>query len=279
MKTDGPETDTRKRGAYFVRFRPADGRVGMVPISEDAPDEVLLGLKWIARDWSAKSLVGSPFQRLCRQVNEGKPATAITIEPYESKKLPVVRPLEVAFEPVVLDETSPTLVELAREAAGISDTPDADQQIGDVSAARRFMLRTGVHVFWGVYSTAKIVSNYRTWGATSGWTVFWFSILLFTVILPIAWHFLRPYSWLIVPGGVIVRGSLRRRRMGKSEMFTPLETVLIIEPNESGYRASLIRDDVIAEQLRLTMTESVALLGAWQSSIAPPELERLVDLR
>jgi hypothetical protein len=67
--------------------------------------------------------------------------------------------------------------------------------------------------------------------------------------------------------------------MGKSEMFTPLETVLIIEPNESGYRASLIRDDVIAEQLRLTMTESVALLGAWQSSIAPPDLERLVDLR
>lgn len=67
--------------------------------------------------------------------------------------------------------------------------------------------------------------------------------------------------------------------MGKSEMFTPLETVLIIEPHDSGYRASLIRDDAIAEQLRLTKTECVALLGAWQSSIAPPELERLVDLR
>lgn len=279
METIGPETDTRKRGAYFVRFRPADGRVGLVPVSEDAPDEVLLGLKWIARDWNAKKLGDSPFDRLCRRIREGKPATAITIEPYESKKLPAVRPLEVAFEPVVLDETSQTLVELAREAAGVSSTSDDNAHMGDVSAARRFMLRTGVHVFWGVYSTAKLVSNYRTWGATSGWTILWFVVLMFTVILPIAWHVIGQYSWLIVPGGVIVRGSLRRGRIGKSEMFTPVETVLIIEPHNSGYSASLIRNDVIAEQLRLTMTECVALLGAWQSSIAPPELERLVDLR
>ncbi len=62
-------------------------------------------------------------------------------------------------------------------------------------------------------------------------------------------------------------------------MFTPGNSAIVLEANGPGFRASLIRDDKIDEQMRLTSIEAVALVGAWQSPIAPPGLERLVDLQ
>ena len=279
MEKIGPETDTRKHGAYFVRFRPADGRVGLVPVSEDAPDEVLLGLKWIARDWNAKKLGDSPFDRLCRRIREGKPATAITIEPYESKKLPAVRPLEVAFEPVVLDETSQTLAELSREAARELPKSETNESSSDVSAIRRFMLRSGIRVFWGGYSLLQTYHAATVFGIFSIPTVMWFALLLFSLLLPLTWQFVSNYSWFIVPGGVLVRGWQWNKWTIQTNRYTPSETVLVIEPVGPGHKASLIREKKIVAQKTLTTIESIALLGAWQSSIAPPELERLVDLR
>jgi hypothetical protein len=54
--------------------------------------------------------------------------------------------------------------------------------------------------------------------------------------------------------------------------------VLILNPSRPGWDAVIWRDG--RSYLRkLTDLEAIALLAAWQSPIAPPEPERLSDLR
>lgn len=279
MDEVGPETDTQEHRAYFIRFRSAEGRVGMVPISDDAPDEVLVSMKWIARDWIKEDLSKSPIDRLCRRVREGKPGPAIAIEPFEGKRLPPISPLSVMFEPVALDESSSTLVELAHESSNAIENDDAQKKNSDLSTARKFQLRSGVSVFWGVYSTLQLISSYQSRGIASVRTVFWAIMLLVAAILPIGWHLINNPSWFIVPGGIIVKGGFRFGRGNYPVMFTPGNSAMVIESVGPGFRASLIRDDKIDQQMRLTPIEAVALVGAWQSPIVAPALERLVDLR
>ena len=279
MKTDGPETTASPRGAYFVRFRPADERVGFEPVSEEAPAEILAGFKWIARDWSKSSLKKCPLNRLTRRISERKPAAAIVLEPYESEKLPPASPLHVVFEPVTLDETSPTLVELAREAAGAPMTDGTSSVPSEGRAIRRLILRSGIHVFFGLYSLMKLLASYADKGPAATITIIWFVVFLLALGLPIAWYYLVNYDWYIVPGGVIVSGGYRPDRHGRAARFTPNDSALVLEPSGLGFKARLIRDDKIVEQIPLTRTECIALLGAWQSSIAPPELDQLLDLR
>lgn len=274
METIGPETETRKRGAYFVRLRRVSGWMGFRPISDDAPAELLERLEDVGRFWKGDR---ESNRVLFRQIGLQDKGLAVSFEYRKRFQCPSARPIEVAFEPVQLDESSSTLRELAALATGSPPAEmDSSRPIQDVI---RPWIRIGIPAGFFIMFLNQAVLSISLYGMTSRFTIGWLLLAPISIAMVAAVYWIRNRNWFIVPGGVVVHRRSLFKGEGTISRFTPMETLLILQPQIMAISVSLIQGEEIIESTNLTKSECIALLGAWQSSIAPPELERLVDLR
>jgi hypothetical protein len=248
--------------------------MGYFPTSDDAPAELLERLEDVGRFWKGDR---ESNRVLFRQIGLQDKGLALSIEYWKRFQCPRAGPIEVAFEPVPLDESSPTLRDLA--ALATDSTNEGTDARRSVHGFVRHWLRVGIPagglIMLLVQSAQAIIQD----GLRSKFTLTMLAFTLTFVAAMVAVHWIRNCNWFIVPGAVVVRKRSLMKREGKIFLFTPEETLLILQPRAIAINASLIQGEEIVESAVLTKTETVALLGAWQSSIAPPELERLVDLR
>ena len=263
------------RAAYVVHIQGFNKSVKTVATCPELSPELVEKVCDAAKSWRDDKY---RLHRLWNLLtNKELPGLAVVYDPSEKKSIPLVQPLDVPFEPLILDETSPTVVQLAEHAL---DGPiDEDRRSRRSSLVRRFFIRIGLPTFWLIYWGTRAIQfilehGLHSWRGQIGLVAF-----VLTIVVPIGVLWLRQRQWIVIPGGLIVRKTSLRRLKTSMRRFTAAEAVLILAWRQPGWEAQILSEGEIVEKRKLTPLECVALLAAWQNPLPPPEMSKMVDLQ
>lgn len=182
---------------------------------------------------------------------------------------PTPGPLTIPFEPLELDEGRAPLAELCG-ATGDEDAATALRS----RRWRRGILRFGLPATMLAQLPYAItqIAVHRNLFTIVLW-VSTFSLVFLSVF--VVWCMAD--QWLLVPGGVVIRKSIVGKISESLRLYTPTDALIIIRPQPPGRVIELWRDGQ-ARRRRTTVLETVALVAAWQSPLAPPDLSGMSDL-
>ena len=193
-----------------------------------------------------------------------------------SEPLIPCRPIRVQFEPVPLDETHPTLANLAELSAGSNAVAPLGRKTW--ALGRRFGVRAGIVIAWVGFCFMGVVRDLLT----SGFRALDLFAWVILAIVPVAFgQFLLWWitdNWVLIPGGVVVRNLLGGRGNKALRRYTPSTAMLFLSERGPGWLAKICNQEKTLHQCRLTRVEAIALLAAWQSPLRPPDEAKLVDL-
>lgn len=208
--------------------------------------------------------------------NKAIPGVAIVDERLASRRLPTCRPIKVPFEPIPLDESHPTLVELAELSAG--DDHVAPLRRGYFAPFRRYAVRTGLSASWTTFLVFQFIRVAKA-GVHSQEFLAYLMLFVFLAAIPFLLLWAGSNRWLIIPGGVVVRAFWWRRGPKGLRRYTPATAMLFVAEKGRAWIAKLCDQDGVLYMCMLTQLECIALLGAWQCPLPPPDANKLVDLQ
>lgn len=181
--------------------------MGLFPTSDDAPAELLERLEDVGRFWKGDR---ESNRVLFRQIGLQDKSIVVSVEHRKRFQCPRARPIEVAFEPVQLDESSSTLRELAALATESECTESGTPR--PMHGVIRHWLRLGVpaggFMLLLVHTLRVMVQNGPT--STTALILLASTLISFGLLAAIPW--IRNCNWFVVPGGIVLcRRSLLKR--------------------------------------------------------------------
>ena len=200
-----------------------------------------------------------------------------------------VSPLSVTFEPIPLDESAPSFIDLQRvgerdSADDVRAPADGAFARADGAAARRMrrsVTLMGGWLFVGVFGFNFITSALMAYdlGRVTMPLIMW-ALFLTMGITGIggrgAWH--SQQQWLLVPGGLVARNSSWRAGGWRVHLFARTRSVLFVHQFRGGVWVADVADGETHQHASMTEREPNLLLRAWLSPLSPPAVERLSDL-
>lgn len=193
---------------------------------------------------------------------------------WSTQPQPIV-PIGVNFEPKPLDESEPVFQDL-REGV-IAGTLASDRTVGLVK--RNITLSGG----WPAVLGIGVSFMFAIFGGllVSGGSMVTFVKFIGVVVLIFLLRFFRlgavMTSRLIVPGGLLCRRSLKRRRDQGIRVYARSDSILWVARITPQIWSIVVARGNQHEHFRATNVEADMLLRAWLSPIDPPPLERLRD--
>lgn len=209
-------------------------------------------------------------------------------------------PLLTPTEPLPLDETHPALEPLVKHLHG-GDASGADGHTlvggaaaADVGAAtkaqpptmlpwwRRWMVQTGVTLTLLLVLLPQLLMQLVL--GRSAWLGIALLLGLGVIVLATAWLMRGREQWLVMPGGLLIRGSGWLGMGARLRRFTADDYVLSmnVQPAVGGgmaYGVSVYALDGKQVAVRLlTPLEAEVLLACWGSPLVLPSVEELTDL-
>jgi hypothetical protein len=208
--------------------------------------------------------------------NKELPGLAIIDERLSTIPLPPCRPVVVHFEPVPLDETHPTIVELA-ELFCHSEIV-APLRRGGWAAIRRYGIRAGALgsvIIFASYAFKEIAT--RGFRALDFITLIGIALVVVGITQFLFW--LATDFWILIPGGVVVRKHWNGRGRKGLRRYTPSTAMIFFSEKGPGWIAKICDQERVLHQCPLTRLECIVLLAAWQCPLPPPDMNKLVDLQ
>lgn len=201
------------------------------------------------------------------------PGLAIVDINLTTEPLMPCRPIRVQFEPVPLDETHPNLVELAKLSGGDQPVVPRSRLL---ALSRNYLYRTVACIPGIAVALIALFDSMKT-GFRSQDLFFYSPLAVFLIALPIGLFWAT--RWFVVPGGVAVRSPLWRWGLRRPRFYTPSTALLFVAERGVLWTVRICDADRVLETCSMSRLECIALLGAWQSPLPPPEVNKLVDLQ
>ncbi len=189
-----------------------------------------------------------------------------------NRSAPPVRPIDVPFEPLLLDETHPSLRSVAETFALDGGAEPASYR---PRRWRRMLVRLGIPLLVVV---PQVINGLIQMAVRPTRTVVFTWLLVFAIFgltyVVVRWAM---SDWYIVPGGVALRRRLAGRVGESVRLYTPADSLLILRMRNMGWAAEIWPRSRPQLQL-VTDLEAAVLAGAWTSRQRPPTADRLSDL-
>lgn len=209
-------------------------------------------------------------------LRDEKQLPGIAVLYYDRTEPTIPPPIRVPFEPVPLDESEPVI-------CGIVDSTirrGGARSPATRSAAARWLVRGGVPVIVLINILAQmVVQGVVQQGVMRYWLIGIYLASIFLVALGCWVAYQLSDRWFLIPGGVLRRKSLLRILRGPLHRHVPRDTVLILRLFPMGGCSAELWQNRLVSRRFFTEMEWHALLGAWQSPLPAPPLERMSDLR
>lgn len=199
-----------------------------------------------------------------------------------------IKPLTVAFEPRLLNETDEAFDELAQAATLEGSTldrsvADSPMNYGDRTALRRILRNVKLQGGWIMIAGCTIFLLYEGVESWERGSFTWLFLINLVVIFFLLFGSGRAglfskEQWLIVPGGLLFREAANRGKEVSLHLFDRRRSALSIQQQHSGRWNVAVADADASETTVVTDRERELLLRAWLSLVPPPKLEQLVDL-
>lgn len=250
---------------YLTSTRTADLQASCATLTDS---DALDAIRQAAAAWRDVPHLGTRLRALQQQ--RGWRGLAV-IHAQGRKRPEVPPPLTVPFEPLALEETNDTLMELAALAQ-----PDAtEREIPGMRTVRRMMARVGVAIIGLVNPAIQAIVHGLLGNTALAALNGGVAILCIGVVVVLFWA--TSGRWFVVPGGVIVRRRLWRKVGMRLTRWTPADAILVAHPFPPGWHVALLGARG-RETQRMTTRELQVLLAAWQDPHSPPALEQMSDL-
>lgn len=213
----------------------------------------------------------------------GKSGVAVRVQKEEPKEL--MRPIDVPFEPVPLNESEMSLRNLDKATAKSSELtiiPAAAVKDDSIGYYRRFRRNVCLRGGWwsvigGVLSATIMLCSalyFLCRGDYMG------ALILF--LLAGASLFLRSSGgsalWLVVPGGIVIRRLRGISRAVTIELYDRTSSIACVLEGPISWTIAVSKGK-ISRMTVCTRKEAEFFLRAWFSPIEPPSMERLSDLK
>ena len=213
-------------------------------------------------------------QRLWSYVERKEvPGLAIVDINLTTEPLMPCRPIRVQFEPIPLDDTHPNLIELAKLSGG--DQPVVPRS--RLLALSRNHLYQTLACLPGIVVALSVLFDSMKTGFRSQNLLFYLSLAMFLIALPIGLFWTT--RWFVVPGGIAIRSPSWRRSLRRPRLYTPSTTLLFVAEKGVIWTVRICDADRVLETCSMSRLECIAVLGAWQSPLPPPDANKLVDLQ
>jgi hypothetical protein len=200
----------------------------------------------------------------------------------------LVQPLDVTFEPRLLDEADPAFQELLTAVSSSPDpagaasraSPNADDVLGVRRIRRNILLKGGwaLFVVFALFLTQAAFDAYQRRAITPG-LLFWGVMFVLALYGPARGGWFGTRQWLLAPASLVVRKAKPRDETSQLHLFERRKSVLCLQRQKKGPWLIAVADAEGSEQTIATNTEVSLLLRAWLSPLEPPPIERLSDLR
>lgn len=225
----------------------------------------LLLFQQLARAMSAKGMRGRVFR-----LGYSVPLTNIS-------------PLDVSFEPRILDESDATFVELmdaidGERGGGTGGLERIDRQTGR-NVRRTINLMGGRWVLLALAFPLlmQIIESYRERRVSLGLVVFSMPFLLLMFGSPGSnWRF--PHAHFLPGGIVLAAGSMKPKRKARLRLMSRDRCVLFVIQRQATLWEVIVSDGEDIGVARATLAEATVLLRAWLSPIAVPPEELVVNM-
>lgn len=200
-----------------------------------------------------------------------------------------VEPLQITFEPRLLDEADVGFDELALatacdpkpSSANSPEMPGWHEDVLEMRRVRRNIRLKGGWLWLCILTIGIVIALIE---AVQRHAVTWFLLLvvagfLALLFVPARTGWFATDHWLLVPGGVLHRKAKSRDRKVTLHLFVRRSSVMTFyQQRNSGTWLLTVADAEASETTIITDRERQLLLRAWLSPMAPPPLEQLVDL-
>ena len=191
-----------------------------------------------------------------------------------------IDPIDVPFEPVMLDEADTAFMGLLGTAAVGSGDSDAANESQALRRVRRNLSMKGGWVVAVGFSVGLVASVY---GAIRNrqfnWQILIFAVGMASVFLqPAGWFRSMRKQWLLVPRGLVLRKAGGRKGGWKVHLFERDRSVLCVCRHDKRKWRFFVADAEKSESLLTTKQEIDVLLAAWLSPLDAPSPDRLTDL-
>lgn len=195
-------------------------------------------------------------------------------------------PIDFSFPPISLDEADSGFVRFEEGIAGAvsnSDPPVCrdEEEWSFIRRARRNLairiVAPKLFLCMLLYNLARLSwSSIRSGQVEPMLFVF---VLVFLVLLGASTSgLLSDLHWFILPGGLVLRRPAKDPASSKLVLFDRRESVLCVVQQRKHAWTVLVSNGQTVESMVATTREANMLLCAWLSPLAPPPVEKLVDL-
>ncbi|OWY71854.1 hypothetical protein B7486_09345 [cyanobacterium TDX16] len=200
---------------------------------------------------------------------------------------PMEPPIIVPIEPIFLDESDPAFYALE---SGIRNSADGEQGGSTWTSTNKLLIRRlrKAYLYSGAWIALPMLAIAFVFlaivavvlGRYGSLIILAYAIVPMLLILSLPLFLGGPIgpSWLLVPGGLVMRKAKKRGMASEVHLFSPDQTVLLIRPLNKRMWIMHAEDENEFGMLNVSDRELTMLLRAWLSPIPPPSVEKLVDL-
>ena len=209
----------------------------------------------------------------------------VTLRFFYSKHPIPITPFVDTFPPLALNETDTEFIQVEQAGQTVSAGDRSERDLTDDDALirrvrRNLLFRGGwpalMSLAWmSVIGVFLFIHHYQYAG-----------FILIPVIISAASIFLASgpgllsnQHWLIVPGGLILRRGTRTTGQSRLHVFDRRTSVLCVVQDRRPPWMVQVGDGHEQHTILATEKETQMLLRAWLSPLAPPPVEKLVDLQ
>lgn len=208
-----------------------------------------------------------------------------TLRFFSSKQPRFDAPYEVHFGPTLLNETDSgfqSLESMRFDALGNITVKEPVQRVGGWLTSplkRNFTLAGGAVVLLTLIPQLAVSMFTLSTGSTPWHALLAFAIFVLLVLLILRFRDApQTVQRFVVPGGLVTRRAKRGESASVVSIFDRRLSALCLCSSEGGRWTCLVSDREKSEMFYVTERESIVLLRAWLSPLAPPSPEKLIDL-
>jgi hypothetical protein len=201
------------------------------------------------------------------------PGIAVVAAGTAENLIAVPEPLSVPIEPVELDERHPTVEAVSTGTPNTGARQSASLQGAPEGRALRVLLAIGFFVMAAASVFVNLDLPFTLAGGLFAGAAG--AVMAITLLVVFRWQ---SGTWLLGPGGVIVRRLALSGFHSTITLFRPQDSVLMIEQGWPDWHVRIYRGYRPVSRW-VSRLECTALLAAWQSPLEPPDLTEFVEPR
>lgn len=209
--------------------------------------------------------------------------SGIVVRIVTGQEIDPIRPLEVPFEPVPLDESEAAMLYLGKSAIASCDVKDssATSMMTSSDLGRQIRRYTGMQGGWWRMIICEVfaISGFIFAGIDLYHGHYGLSLLMIPVLMAMVYGWLyKSDLWLAVPGGIVIRQLRGIRQAVTLELYDRNSSVACMLEGPTSWTIA-VSNGKTDRTKQFTRKEAEFFLRAWFSPIEPPTMERLSDLK